>query len=116
MQDLVDCPLSHHFISSGDFRQPRSKSFNRGHANNAVAVRNLKTIPIASKLSSLNFNSPVRAERSFVICYPNVVIKALCGNLDICLSYHACEHLLSVVKFCSGDFGRELRPKVRDEQ
>jgi len=24
-----------------------------------------------------------------VICYPNVVIKPLCGNLDICLNYWA---------------------------
>jgi len=27
------------------------------------------------------------AEQSFTIRYPNVVIKALCGNLDICLNY-----------------------------
>jgi len=46
-------------------------------------------ILITSELSSLNFNSLVRAEQSFAIHYPNVVIKPLCGNLDICLNYHA---------------------------
>ena len=34
------------------------------------------------------FNSSVRVERSFAICYLNVVIKPLCGNLDICLNYY----------------------------
>jgi len=42
---------------------------------------------IESELSSPNFNSSVRAERSFAICYLNVVIKPLCGNLDICLNH-----------------------------
>jgi len=42
---------------------------------------------IGSELSSPNFNSSVRAERSFVIRYPNVVIKPVCGNLDIRLNY-----------------------------
>jgi len=37
---------------------------------------------IGSELSSPNFNSSVRAER-----YLNVVIKPLCGNLEICLNY-----------------------------
>ena len=44
-------------------------------------------ILIGSELSSLNFNSSFRAEQSFAIRYPNVVIKSLCGNLDICLNY-----------------------------
>jgi len=44
-------------------------------------------ILIGSELSSLKFNSAVRAEQSFAIRYPNVVIKFLCGNLDICLNY-----------------------------
>jgi len=57
-------------------------------ANNTVAVRKLKKILIAFELSSLNFNSLVRAKWSFTIRYPNVVIKSLCGNLDICLNYH----------------------------
>jgi len=42
---------------------------------------------IGSELSSPNFNSLVRAEGSFAIHYPNVVIKPLCGNLDICINY-----------------------------
>jgi len=42
---------------------------------------------IGSELSSPNFNSSVRAEQSFVTRYPNVVIKPLCSNLDICLNY-----------------------------
>jgi len=37
---------------------------------------------IGSELSSSNFNSSVRAERSFAIRYLNIVIKPLCGNLD----------------------------------
>jgi len=37
---------------------------------------------IGSELSSPNFNSLVRAERSFAIRYLNVVIKPLCGNLE----------------------------------
>ena len=44
---------------------------------------------IGSELSSPNFNSLVRAERSFAIRYPNVVIKPLCSNIDICLNYQA---------------------------
>ena len=32
----------------------------------------------------IDFNSSARAERSFAIRYLNVVIKPLCGNLDIC--------------------------------
>ena len=33
-----------------------------------------------------NFNSSIRAERSFAIRYLIVVTKPLCGNLDICLN------------------------------
>ena len=43
---------------------------------------------IGSNLSSPNFNSLVRAKQSFAIRYLNVVIKSLCGNLDICLNYY----------------------------
>ena len=44
-------------------------------------------ILVGSMLSSPNFNSSVRAEESFTIFYPTVVIKPLlCGNLDICLT------------------------------
>jgi len=42
---------------------------------------------IGSELSSLNFNSSVRAGQLFAIRYSNVVIKSLCGNLAICLNY-----------------------------
>ena len=45
-------------------------------------------ILIRSELSSLNFNSSVRAKQSFAIGYSNVVIKSLCGNPDICLNYY----------------------------
>ena len=44
---------------------------------------------VGSEVSSPNFNSLVRAERSFAIRYPIVVIKPLCGNFDICLNYLA---------------------------
>jgi len=63
--------------------------FIRVHANNTVAVRELKNTLIASELSSLNFTSSARAKWLFGIRYPNVVIMSLCDNLDICLSYHA---------------------------
>jgi len=43
---------------------------------------------IRSELSSPNFNSSVRAERSFVALYLNAVIKPLWDNLDICLNYY----------------------------
>ena len=43
---------------------------------------------IGLELSSPNFNSLVRAEQLFAIRYPNVAIKPLCGNLDICLNYY----------------------------
>ena len=42
---------------------------------------------IGSELSSPNFNS-VRAKRSFAIRYLNIVIKPICGNVDICLNYY----------------------------
>jgi len=41
---------------------------------------------IGSELSFPNFTSSVRAEQSFAIRYLNVVIRPLCGNLDICLN------------------------------
>ena len=44
-------------------------------------------ISMGSEVSTLNFNSSVKAEQSFAIQYPNVVFKSLCGNLDICLNY-----------------------------
>ena len=47
-----------------------------------------KKISVASRseVSSPNFNSSVRAERSFAIRYPKVLIKPLCDNLDIWLN------------------------------
>jgi len=42
---------------------------------------------IGSELSSPNVNSLVRAEWSFPIRYLNIIIKPLCGNLDICLNF-----------------------------
>jgi len=46
-------------------------------------------ISVGSELSPLNFNSLVRAQQSFAIRCPNVVIKSPCGNLDICLNHSA---------------------------
>ena len=42
---------------------------------------------IGSELSSPNFNPLVRAVRLFAIRYLNVVIKPICGNLEISLNY-----------------------------
>ena len=44
-------------------------------------------ISIELELSSLNPYS-VRAEQLFAIRYPNMVIKSLSGDLDICLNYY----------------------------
>ena len=41
---------------------------------------------IGAELSSTNFKSSVKAERSFAMGYTNIVIKPLCGSLDICLN------------------------------
>ena len=59
------------------------------HGRSEEAQLSSGGISITSELFSLNFNSFVRAEQSFAICYPNVVIESLCGNLDICLNYYA---------------------------
>jgi len=59
------------------------------HGRGEETQLSLGWILIASELSSSNFNSSVRAEQSFAIRYPIVVIKPLCGNLDICLNYYA---------------------------
>ena len=56
-----------------------------------------------SVLSSPNFNSSVRAERSVMVRYLNVVIKLLCGNLNICLTTRL-----------TPTFGRRSRPEVKD--
>jgi len=74
------------------------KNFGREHAN----ARSRWEIAVEfrmdfnrSELSSLNFNSSVRAEQSIAIRYPNVVIKSLCGNLDIYLNYYAYSYFRS---------------------
>jgi len=54
--------------------------------NNTVGVRKLRFSPIGVVFSQLYL---VRAEWLFTIRYPNVVIRSLCGNLDISLNYHA---------------------------
>ena len=46
-------------------------------------------ISIGSELSSLNLHTLVRAKQLFAIHNSKVVIKPLCGNLDICLNYYA---------------------------
>ena len=61
---------------------------------------------IGSELSSSNFNSSIRAEQSFAIRYLNVVIKPLCGNLDIWLNYY----------FLSQNFLRVLSVANRDRK
>jgi len=60
----------------------RSRTLGRGE----VPLLSSGWTLIGSELSSLNFNSSVRAVRSFTVRYLNVVIKPLCGNLDICLT------------------------------
>jgi len=72
-----------------DFRFIGVISVSHNHLNNTVAGRKLKKIATASELTSFNFNSSVKAERSFAIRYPNVLIKSPYGNLDICLNCHA---------------------------
>ena len=67
---------------------------------------------IESELSTLKFKPSVRAEQSFAICYPNLVIKSLSDNLDICLDYWASTYL--VAEFCSLAFGRRPQSKVED--
>jgi len=66
----------------------------------------VRRVSIASELSSLSFNS-VRAEWSFAIRYPNVVIKSSSGNLVICLSNHASAYFQS--RNSVRDFGRSQR-------
>ena len=65
------------------FEKFRSRTHGRGEE---VRLSSGWTL-IGSELSSTNFKSLVRAERSFAIRYLNVVIKPLCGNLEICLNY-----------------------------
>jgi len=59
----------------------------RMHGRGEEAQLRSGWILIGSGWSSLNFSSSVRAEQSFAIHYPNVVIMPVYGNLGICLSY-----------------------------
>jgi len=67
----------------------------RTHGHDEKAQLNSGWISIGSELYTLNFNSSVRAEQSLAICYPNIVSKCLCGNLNICLNYYANAHFWS---------------------
>jgi len=67
---------------------------------------------IGSELSSPNFNSSVRAVRSFAIRYLNIVIKPLCGNLDICLTTRLTPTFSCGILF--GCFSRGSQPNVKD--
>ena len=67
---------------SGKISVPRTRTLGRGEEPLLSSGWTL----IGSELSSPNFNSSVRADRSFAIPYLNVVIKPLCGNVDICLT------------------------------
>jgi len=75
--------IGRHEVYSRDFSQLQTKNFSRDHASNMVAIQKHTNISIVLELSSLNFNS------SSAIHYPTIVIKSLCGNLDICLNDHA---------------------------
>jgi len=73
--------------------------FSRNHVN----THSQSEILIASELC----NSSIRAERAFVIRYPNKVIRSICGNLEVAM-------LVSAGKFCSQDFSHRLWPEVID--
>ena len=63
-----------------------SVAITRTHGRGEVPLLSSGWTLIGSELSSPNFNSSVRAVRSFAIRYLNVV-KPLCGNLDFCWNY-----------------------------
>ena len=80
---LVDLSLGVFACSRPKFWENfRSQTLDRGEETLSSGW-----IVMGSELSSPNFNSSVGTERSFAIRYLNVVIKPLCGNLDICLNY-----------------------------
>ena len=66
---------------------------------------------IESEFSSPNFNSSVRAERSFAIHYLNVVIKPLCGNLDIFLTASLTPTSGRGILFACFSYGPRLKVK-----
>jgi len=76
----------------------------RTHDRGEEAQLSSEWISIGSELSSLNFDS-------FAILYPNVVIKSLCGNLDICPNYFLYAYTFTA-KSCSCSFDLGLPPNV----
>jgi len=64
-------------------------------------------------VTKINFNLSVRVEQSFVIHYPNVVIKSLCGNLGTCLNYHTNAYFQTRI-FSLRALGCRPRPKVKN--
>ena len=85
----------------------------RTHGRSEEAQLSSRWISIGSELSSLNFNSSVRAGQSFAIRYANVVIKSLCSNLDVCLKYYVNAYTFGHgILFTA--FDRTPRPKVKD--
>jgi len=86
----------------------RTRTLSRGEEPLLSSGRTL----IRSKLSSPNFNSSVRAEWPFAIRYLNVVIKPLCGNLDIFLTTRLTPTFGRGILFAW--FSRGPRPKVKD--
>jgi len=86
MQDLVANNRCICVLSTEIFRKVSVASM-RTHDHGEETQLSSGWTLIGSELSSPNFNSSVRAERSFAIHYLNVVLKPLCGNLDICLNY-----------------------------
>ena len=64
---------------------------------------------IGSELSSPNINSSVRVERSSAIRYFSVVIKHLCGILDICENdYFRSRNSVRVLSVTDRAFGGAL--------
>ena len=90
---------------------PKFRSRAREHSVEELLLSSRWTL-IESELSSLNFNSSVRAERSFAIGYLNVVIKLLCGNLGIFLTTRLTPTFGHEILFVC--FSRRLWPKAKD--
>jgi len=87
-EGYVECYMRKNWIAREIFEEI-SVSSTWTHDLGEEAQSNSGRISIGSELSSLNFNSSVRAEQSFVIRYPIIVIKSLCITLDICLNHFA---------------------------
>jgi len=91
----------------GKFSVTGTRTLGRGE----VPLLNSGWTFIGSELSSPNYNSSVRAVRSFAIRYLNVVMKPLCGNLDICLTTRLTSTFGRGILFAC--FSRRSRPKVK---